>query len=111
MCFPSAAAGGTWPLYNTRKEGEAAWDLEGVLSTAVSRILWTRTEGKAFLVVPLREAPLEPELWMQIQSKATIRTCLMGEGVRTCRRRCGQSRGALYKISSNNSPESGQPPD
>ena len=51
MCFPSAAAGGTWPLYNTRKEGEAAWDLEGVLSRAVSRILWTRIEGKAFLVV------------------------------------------------------------
>ena len=51
MCFPSAAAGGTWPLYNTRKEGEAAWDLEGVLSTAVSRNLWTRIEGKAFLVV------------------------------------------------------------
>ena len=51
MCSPSAAAGGTWPLYNTRKEGEAAWDLEGVLSRAVSRILWTRIEGKAFLVV------------------------------------------------------------
>ena len=58
MCFPRAAAGGTWPLYNirkegeaSRKEGEAAWDLEGVLSTAVSRILWTRIEGKAFLVV------------------------------------------------------------
>ena len=28
--------------------------------------------------MPLREVPLEPKLRMQIQSKETIRTCLLG---------------------------------
>ena len=28
--------------------------------------------------MPLREVPLEPELRMQMQSKETIRTCLLG---------------------------------